>query len=397
MNYNLAAIVFWCGAALVLFTYAIYPLLIWSLSRTFGVQRKPSGASSEIAPTVSLLIAAHNEEQCIEARIRNALASDYPRDKLEIVIASDGSDDRTNDIVREFASDGVKLLDYPDRRGKATVLNDSVDQVSGDIVVFSDANTHYENDAIRRLVGWFAEPQIGAVCGKLVLTDAASGRNADGIYWRYESFLKQCEGTLGGLLGANGAIYALRRKLFCPVPAHTIIDDFVIPLLAKLQHGFRIVFEPTAVAHEETAANLRGEFRRRVRIGTGDYQSLMLLWPLLHPRHGWTSFTFFCHKLLRWASPFLLVAVFAANLFLLSHPLYQVFFLAQLAFYAAAIVGFRLSGNHAIVKLLRATSLFCSVNAALLVGFWRWLVTTPTGTWQRTGRDAKDTEVAPIL
>ncbi len=230
---------------------------------------------------------------------------------------------------------------------------------------------------------------IGAVCGKLVLTDPVSGRNADGIYWRYESFLKQCEGRLGGLLGANGAIYALRRELYVPVPANTITDDFVIPLLAKLKHGCRIVFDAQAIAHEETAADIRGEFRRRVRIGTGDYQSLMLLWPLLDPRHGWTSLTFFCHKLLRWLSPFLLLAVFVSNLFLLAQPIYVATFALQLLFYGTALVGYRLTGNHVVVKLLRATSLFCSVNAALLVGFWRWLVDTPSGMWQRTSREAE--------
>ena len=222
-----------------------------------------------------------------------------------------------------------------------------------------------------------------------MLTDAHTGRNVDGLYWRYESFIKECEGRLGGLLGANGAIYAIRRDLFCPIPSNTIIDDFVIPLFAKLQHRFRIVFDSTARAHEETAPSIGGEFRRRVRIGTGDYQSLTLLWPLLNPRHGWTSFTFLCHKLLRWMSPFLLVIMFVSNLFLVTRPFYAGLFAAQVAFYTVASIAHRLPGNHVVTKLLRASSLFCSVNAALLVGFCQWLISTPTGVWQRTSREAE--------
>jgi cellulose synthase/poly-beta-1,6-N-acetylglucosamine synthase-like glycosyltransferase len=221
-----------------------------------------------------------------------------------------------------------------------------------------------------------------------VLTDARSGRNVDGLYWRYETFLKKCEGRLGGLLGANGAIYAMRKQLFCSIPDNTIIDDFVIPLLAKLKHDFRIVYDETAIAHEETPPTIGHEFRRRVRIGTGDFQSLALLWGLLSPRHGWTCLTFIGHKLLRWLSPFFLLLAFIVNLFLLSQPIYLATFLGQCAFYATAIVGMTLRGNGILTKLARTISLFCSVNAALLVGFVRWATMPQTGTWQRTDREA---------
>ena len=332
------------------------------------------------------MISAHNEEQCIAERVKNALASDYPREKLEIVIASDGSDDRTHEIVRQFADEGVRLVAYDGRRGKAAVLNASVGATRGQIIVFSDANTNFEPDAIRRLVRWFADVEVGVVCGRLVLTDAATGKNADGVYWRYETFLKQCEGRLGGLLGANGAIYAMRRELYCPVPDNTIVDDFVIPLLAKLHHGFRIVYDQTARAYEETAATISHEFRRRVRIGTGDYQSLTLLWRLLRPRHGWTAVTFLCHKLLRWLSPFLLVLMAVSNVFLVASPFYAATMAGQIVFYSLAIVGTQAVGNHILLKLLRGISLFCSVNAALLVGFCKWMFLKPSGAWQRTNR-----------
>jgi cellulose synthase/poly-beta-1,6-N-acetylglucosamine synthase-like glycosyltransferase len=333
-----------------------------------------------------LLISAHNEETCIADRVQNALASDYPSDKLTICIASDGSVDRTNEIVGAFPDTQVRLLAYDVRRGKAATLNSSIRQIKSDIVVFSDANTLFEPDAISRLVRWFADPSVGVVCGKLILTDSKTGRNVDGRYWRYETFLKQCEGKLGGLLGANGAIYAMRRELYCPIPDNTITDDFVIPLFAKLKHRFRIVYDATAIAHEETAPTIGHEFRRRVRIGSGDYQSLLLLWPLLNPRHGWTSFTFVGHKLLRWLSPFFLLTAIVSNIFLLPSPFYVATLLIQLAFYTTALVGIWAVGDSRATKLLRGATLFCSVNAALLVGFFRWATTVQTGMWQRTDR-----------
>ena len=203
-------------------------------------------------PVVSLLIAAHNEEADIEARILNALALIYPEGKLEVAIASDGSTDRTNDIVRRYAGRGVKLFAYEKNRGKVTVLNESVSRLRGDVIILSDANTHMASDAAYRLATWFAEPDIGVVCGRLVLTDPRSGRNIDGLYWKYETFLKKCESRLGALLGSNGALYAIRKRLFPRVRPGTLIDDFVIPLEAKRQSGCRIIYDTNAVAFEET-------------------------------------------------------------------------------------------------------------------------------------------------
>jgi cellulose synthase/poly-beta-1,6-N-acetylglucosamine synthase-like glycosyltransferase len=334
-------------------------------------------------------VSAHNEETWIPARIENALKLKYPKDKLEILIASDGSVDHTNDIVRNFsaASTNVRLLDYAERRGKAAALNASIPRISAEIVVFSDANTLFKSDAIQRLVSWFADPSVGVVCGKPVLTDSLTAENVDGLYWRYETFIKTCEGKLGSLLGANGAIYAMRRELFCPIPDNTIVDDLVIPLLAKCKHGCRIVYDPEAVAYEETAPSIGDEFRRRVRIGTGDYQSLFLLWPLLNPRHGWTTFSFLGHKVLRWASPFFLAIAAIANLLLLPKPIYVLTMTVQVAFYGTALCGARVRGNNWVVKFMRGISLFCSVNAALFVGFFRWLCSEQTGTWRRTQRE----------
>ena len=244
------------------FAYVGYPILIWLLSRCFGRDPVPPAVESADLPTVSLLIAAHNEEADIAARIENALGLHYPPDKLEIVIASDGSTDATEEIVERYSDRGVRLLAYRNNGGKSAVLNASVPRLRGDVVVLSDANTRMAPDSLRRLATWFADPAVGVVCGRLILTDAVSGRNADGMYWKYENFLKGCEGRLGALIGCNGAIYAIRRRLFPAVRPGTIIDDFVIPMDARRESGCRILYD---AACGRVGGNTAGH---RLRIST---------------------------------------------------------------------------------------------------------------------------------
>jgi cellulose synthase/poly-beta-1,6-N-acetylglucosamine synthase-like glycosyltransferase len=381
-------ITFWISAGLVAYAYAAYPVLIWCLSRVFGRAVQPPHVKEEELPGVALLIAAHNEEAVISDRIENALRTDYPRDRFRIVVASDGSADETATIVRRYADRGVVLLDYKARRGKASVLNAAVATLDSELVLLSDANTHMNPDAARKIARWFANPAVGAVCGRLTLTDSATGANADGVYWKYETFLKKCEGRLGALLGSNGAIYAIRRDVYIPIPDGTIVDDFVIPLLAKQRTGCGIVYECAAVAHEETAPNIRSEFQRRVRIGAGGFQAIALLWRLLDPRQGWVAFTFFSHKILRWLCPLGLIGAFLSGLALWEHPFYAVALAAQLAFFAAAAVATWLP-NLRLARALRVPAMFASMNVALLLGLWRWVLGNQTGTWKRTARSVE--------
>jgi cellulose synthase/poly-beta-1,6-N-acetylglucosamine synthase-like glycosyltransferase len=376
--------------ALVGYAYLGYPLLLWGVSKTFG---RPPRGHDEVAhhlPTLSLLIVAHNEETCIAERIENALALKYPAERLEIVIASDGSSDRTAEIAAGYAGRGVRLLDYKQRRGKAAVLTDAIRECSGEIVALSDANTFYERHALKKLARWFADAQVGVVCGRLLLVDRASGQNVDGIYWRYETFLKKCEARLGALLGANGAIYSIRRDLYVPIPETTIVDDFVIPLLAKLKSRCRIVYDSDAIAYEETPPTIRDEFRRRSRIGAGGFQSIAMLYPIMHPRHGWTSFSFLSHKVCRWTCPFFLLGALISNAILLASERYSAVLVAQCSFYSLAGMGAFLPGSHVSVRLIRLTTMFTSMNLALLVGFWRWASGRQRGTWQRTARTGGD-------
>jgi cellulose synthase/poly-beta-1,6-N-acetylglucosamine synthase-like glycosyltransferase len=404
--------------ALVAYTYAGYPLLLALLARVFSrVPKTPQLPASEAAwPSVSVLIAAYNEEHVIRERIENLLALDYPHDRLEFVIASDGSSDRTVAIVREYetrpaaasatgtgimpaaavsasTAAPVRVLDYRERSGKANVLNRAMADIRGEIVVLSDANTFMQPDALRKLVAWFLDPtigkEIGMVCGRLVLQDATSGQNVDSVYWRYETQLKVWENALGALLGANGAIYAIRKHLYPGLPPDTAVDDFVVPLLMRITHGCRLFFEGDAIAVEETAPDVDAEFRRRSRIGAGGFQSLRVLWPLLLPSQGWTAFSFWSHKVLRWLCPLFLIAALAANLGLAAMGRHGLLLAVQVAFYAIAAAGYLLpaiDSGGAAVKLARLPAMFVAMNLALLAGFWRWMRGRQKAVWQRTSR-----------
>jgi cellulose synthase/poly-beta-1,6-N-acetylglucosamine synthase-like glycosyltransferase len=385
---------FWVSIACVVYAYAGYPIVVYLASRLFGCKPEAPTFEQSKAPKVSLVIAALNEESVLEERIANFLALEYPTDRLELLLASDGSTDGTAAIARRYADqfpERVRLLDYPERRGKATVLNVTLPQASGEIVAFSDANTFYDKHAIKKLVRWFSNPAVGAVCGKLKLISPATGTNVDSLYWRYETFLKSCEGRLGALLGSNGAIYALRRADYIPIASDTIIDDFMIPMLVKRATGKCIIYDEEAVAAEETPADHRAEFRRRTRIGAGGFQSLSRLPQLLLPHYGWTSFAFWSHKVCRWSCPLFLLAAFVANAVLLGRPLYNTLFAIQLGFYALALVGNYIPGNSFGVRLIRLTTMFVSMNAALAIGFWRWISGLQRGTWHRTERQPLST------
>jgi cellulose synthase/poly-beta-1,6-N-acetylglucosamine synthase-like glycosyltransferase len=390
----LCVIAFWASAAAVVWAYVAYPLVIWLVSRGFGRAAVPPSVEHDALPSITLLIAAHNEEAVIAERARNALATAYPHDRLRVMIVSDGSTDRTAEIVRRFAGRGVLLMEVERRQGKAAVLNAAMTEIDTDVVAFSDANTMLDRDAMLKLARWFRDPAVGVVCGRLVLIDPATGKNGDGLYWRYETFLKKCEARLGALLGSNGAIYAMRRERYVPIPANTVVDDFVIPLTAKLRSGCRIVYDPDAVATEDTANDLRGEFYRRVRIGAGGFQAIGILWRLLDPRQGWLAFAFLSHKGLRWLCPFALLTMLFAAAALASVPFFRFTLVGQLIFYLCALGVALLPGAAKVPRALRLAPMFAGMNVALLVGFVRWLRGVRSGAWARTERGESVLDVA---
>ncbi len=379
------AFLFWLSLFLLVYSYLIYPLLLRVVSSPQLISRRYIDANAY--PSVDIIIAAYNEESCIEARINNALQQDYSG-KIRILVASDGSQDNTGNIISRFTDERVLAFDFKENRGKISVLNDLVQQAEADILVFTDANTEFNPDAITILVESFTD-NVGAVSGELILETTDGNQNLDGLYWRYEQFLKKCESSLGSLLGANGAIYAIRRHLYQPLPQDTIVDDFCIVMNVKKQ-GFDILYNENAIAREEVAPSLKDEFGRRVRIGIGNYKAFMSnLWAL-SPAQGVLSWCYWSHKVLRWFAPHLMIIVFVSNLFLLTGSFYVLFFIAQIAFYLVAWFGERkINAGQPVNKLVAIIAFFVSMNTALWLGFIKFLKGHKNGGWKRTARQGK--------
>jgi cellulose synthase/poly-beta-1,6-N-acetylglucosamine synthase-like glycosyltransferase len=387
----------WIPLALVAFSYVGYfvVLAVWDGAReSFDALRflgggpdRRAGRAQEAYPKVSIVFAAYNEASCIQQKIENCLAVDYPPDRLEIVVGCDGCTDATAELARRAGGARVKVVEIVPRGGKPGAISRLIPEAQGDLVVLTDANVMLETGAVRALVRRFRDPSVGAVVGRLRLYNPTKADFEESLYWKYETMLKYYEGKHGCVLGANGGIYAIRRILFSPLRADTVIDDFVIPVRIAVR-GWRVPFEPDAVAHEDTTEDAAREFVRRARIGAGNWQAMARVPDLLDPRTGFLFFAFVSHKLLRWATPFLLAIALLATTASSAQPgawTYRGLLVAQLAFYALALTGGRgLRGP--LRRLASLAHYFVAMNAALAVGFWRFLRGTQRATWQRTDR-----------
>lgn len=377
---------FWISVGLLAYTYVGYFLLISALGPVVRRLRRPHRQDEHHRPTVTFIISLHNEERHIAARIDNFEALDYPPDKLELLLGDDCSSDHTRAIIRERIARNprIRLVEFDTHQGKTAVINALVPLARGEIIAMSDANTFWQPDALRWMVRHYADPRVGAVGGRLVL-QSPTGINTDDAYWRFETLLKQRENDLGVQLGAPGGIYTLRKALFHPLKSDVIqIDDFIWPVSVYWQ-GYLGINEPAAVAHEEAAPHVEAEFRRKVRIGTGDCRALWECRRLLNPRFGWVSFAFWSHKVFRWFAPLLLPVMFVTNALI---PEYRVLFGLQLVFYAAALAGkWFVQQTHLLARLLRVPYYFLGANAALLVGFFKCLTGRQQAAWsQKTHR-----------
>jgi cellulose synthase/poly-beta-1,6-N-acetylglucosamine synthase-like glycosyltransferase len=362
-------VLFWASVLTVLYTYLLFPLIV--LVRAL-IRPRPH-ASADITPSVSMVIAAHNEAAGIGAKLDNVLSLDYPPDRLEVVIASDGSDDGTDEIVQQYVDRGVRLLSLP-RRGKAPALNAAVEAARGEIVVFSDANSVYAADAIVALVRPFADPLVGGVAGdQRYVADGAGDAIAAGEqrYWNVDRMLKTAESRAGNVISATGAIYAVRRSLFHPVP-DGVTDDFFTST-GVIAQGYRLVFAPEAVAFEPVARTAELEFGRKVRVITRGLRGVLLRRELLYPSsHGFYSVQLLGHKLLRRLMVFPLAVAAATSPLLWRHGrIYRVATVVQTGVYGLGAAGILLArrplGRR---KALLLPAFFCFVNAAALKATW---------------------------
>jgi biofilm PGA synthesis N-glycosyltransferase PgaC len=356
--------IFWSAAILIVYTYFGYPAWLW-LRKCLRSKPVKKAAST---PLFSVVMVVRNEAAILERKLRNLLSLDYPADRYEIIAISDGSEDSTNQILTRYAMDRqVHIVLNPSPQGKAASLNEAIALASGELVMFTDVRQYIEPEAMKFLAANFADPAIGCVSGELILGDPQAGESAKGVglYWRMEKHIRELESATGSVVGATGAIYAVRRKLLVSLPPETILDDVFIPMNVVRQ-GARVAFDPTARAWDDPDLGREREFARKVRTLSGNYQLLQLA-PWLLTRDNPLRFEFVSHKLLRLAAPFLLVSLLGSS-FLVRQPFYRIAFWLQAAFYALGALALRLTCGP-VARVADAALTFVTLNTAAVVAF----------------------------
>ncbi|MCI0567249.1 MAG: glycosyltransferase family 2 protein [Acidobacteria bacterium] len=372
---------------IIVYTYFGYPLvlIVWTgLKRADPEASAPPGTDMG-RPSVSMIIPAYNEEAVIARKIRNSLELDYPSDRLEIVVVSDGSSDATERVAREAAGGRIRLVFREDHQGKTACLNAVLPDLTGQIVVFTDANAFFLRDALTRLVAHFSDPRVGCVMGELNYRNEGSLNAAlgEGLYWRYENFIKERESRLGSTIVGNGAIYALRRSLCLPLPLE-VEADVANPLLA-LRAGYRVIFDRGARCWERAAGTVQEEFGRKTRIITNQLATYLYGFRQLAPLPAAALFQIFCHKFLRWLVPFFLAGVALASAAESNVSALWGWILGlQGAFYSLAVVGWAVEvGGRTVPKPLFVPYYFCAVNAAAVKGILDFVLGRRRIVWEK--------------
>ncbi|MHB1669891.1 MAG: glycosyltransferase family 2 protein [Thiomonas sp.] len=376
----MAAWLLWVSIALLLYTYFGYPALVALWAR---LAPRPVAASPHYRPRLAMIVVARNEVARIRAKIETCLAQDYPPDRLRVLIVSDGSTDGMDDVVRGFASPRVGLLAFPLTRGKAACLNDAIASCDEEVLVLTDARQRLNPEAVRHLTANLADPQVGAVSGELVFVAEDANAFASGVsaYWRYEKFIRRSQAAIHSVPGVTGALYALRKSCFRPIPPSTILDDVAIPMQAAMQ-GRRVVFESRALAYDTPSTEARQERRRKVRTLAGNFQLLLLYPQLLLPWRNPIFIQFVSHKLLRLLAPWAMSLALLSNVALALHSTFYAALLAlQLAFYALPLLGALVPAcrNCGLVKL--ATT-FIALNGYAMLGFFEFLTNRNAHLWR---------------
>ena len=352
---------------LIAYHYFLFPIYLFIYSR---LSDKNDKIGNEY-PSVSLIIAAYNEEKVIENKILNSLELDYPLSQLKIIVVSDGSKDKTPEIVKQFKDKGVVNLFDPVRRGKTAALNRGMIEANGDIVVFSDANSMYHPLVIKNLIRNFTNPDIGGVCGRksIIKNTKREASSGDSFYWDIESKIKIWQSKIGSITTGDGEIFAIRKDLYQKIPEDIINDDTAITFNI-IRAGYRVIYEPEAISYEEASINLIDDFNVKTRMVYGGYQTLSSYRSMIFPPINFFSIQFISHKVLRWIMPLLLVGLFVTNLTVLNTQ-YKFFFILQVIFYLSAIFGYMLRNSKN--RLFYFPMYYCIMNIAALKGLYYFL------------------------
>ncbi|MEJ5961726.1 glycosyltransferase family 2 protein [Pedobacter immunditicola] len=383
---------FWISLFLIFYTFFGYGLLLFvfvKLKRIFFPAKRKLYTFDDL-PSCTLIVAAFNEQEFMEAKIANTLALQYPASKLEFIFVTDGSSDQTPDIVSRYPQ--IKLLHQPARKGKIAAVHRAIQQVNSDLIVFTDANTFLNEDALVYLCRHYADDKVGAIAGekRVMVDETADATAGEGFYWKYESKLKQWDSELYSVVGAAGELFSIRRNLYEPVPANSVLDDFMISMRIA-EKGYVIVYEPEAYAMESSSANITEELKRKIRIAAGGIQSVIWLKSLLVPfKFPVLSFQYLSHRVLRWTiTPFLMILVFILNLLIVwQEPgvIYKLLLAAQILFYLSAFLGKVLELRKLRVKVLFVPYYFCVMNYAVLAGQMRYFFGGQSVIWEKAIR-----------
>ncbi|AHW61238.1 Glycosyltransferase, catalytic subunit of cellulose synthase and poly-beta-1,6-N-acetylglucosamine synthase [Draconibacterium orientale] len=391
-------IIFWLALFIIFYSYLGYGILLYfiiKIRRVFGIH-KPFTGNDDYEPEVTLFVAAYNEKDYVDAKVKNSFGLNYPQEKVRHVWVTDGSDDGTPDILKSY--EGVEVYHEDARGGKIGAMNRGMKFVKTPIVIFSDGNTTLGKESIKEIVNLFKDPKVGCVSGEKRIVnkdaDAAAGAG-EGIYWKYESTLKKWDAELYSVVGAAGELFAIRTELWQEVEKDTLLDDFIISLRVAMQ-GYTIQYNPEAYAIETASANVKEELKRKVRISAGGIQSVVRLNSLLNVfKYGTLSFQFISHRVLRWTlTPLLLLCIIPVNLVLALHSgmniqnIYTVLFYGQVLFYISALLGWFLENRKIKIKLLFVPYYFFIMNLSVYLGFNRYLRGNQSVNWARAKRGA---------
>jgi cellulose synthase/poly-beta-1,6-N-acetylglucosamine synthase-like glycosyltransferase len=388
---SVVRVIFWVCLGLVIYPYIIYPVILffaYSLTQVWRDlhylgryhDRRVATPLAAGLPAVSIIVPAYNEEKVLPEKIENLQALDFPPTLLQVIFVSDGSTDRTNTILQSAQTGNFECILLDKRKGKANALNQAVERARNPVLVFCDASTLFQSDAIEKLIRHFSNPNVGAVCGAVRYQAGSDARQTEGAYWKYESALRMMEARLGAILNASGAIYALRRECYSQVSQNAILEDFVIPMRAR-RLGFSVLYDPEAIAVEFPASTVGGEFTRRVRLAVGSFRAWGEL--VRVPWRGFTPFALLSHKFVRWLVPFFAVGLLVSNVLLAPTPFYRAALAAQILFYFWAGLGFFFYRYMRRVRYGLIAYFFFAMHLAFLVGFIRCVSGSDKAVWQK--------------